>query len=152
MSPPRSLNPPPLSPPHQPSQPDRVSNQQLAAAVPAAILLAITALAAVLFYFPPDRYSFYPRCPIYTYLHLQCPGCGTTRALAALLHGHFIEALHLNPLTTLLLPIVLLYAARSLWRQRSQPIRWPQPPAYAVYALLVISAIFTAARNLIPNP
>jgi len=107
-------------------------------------------MAALLLRFPPDRYNFYPRCPIYLYLHLQCPGCGATRALAALLRGHIAEALHLNPLTTLLLPLVLLYSTHHLWKQRQniQALTWPNPPRYAVYALLVVAAVFTIARNL----
>ena len=156
MSPPSNLSPPrSLIPPHQRTLPSQNRNQTpLPSAVATTFLLAVAAAAVVLFRFPPDRYRFYPRCPIYTYLHLQCPGCGTTRALAALLHGQIMQALRFNPLTTLLFPIVLLYVAQLVWRQHrdSQPIRWPQLPDYAVYALLVISTIFTAARNLIPNP
>jgi hypothetical protein len=88
----------------------------------------IAALAALLRRFPPDRYNVYPRCPIYTYLQLQCPGCGTTRALAALLHGHIAEALRFNPLTTLLLPIALLYTAHhSLQQFANQQERPPRP-------------------------
>jgi hypothetical protein len=112
--------------------------------------IALSALVALLLRFPPDRYTFYPRCPIYLYLHLQCPGCGATRALAALIHGHFTEALHLNPLTTFLLPLAFLYATHHLWKQHRnmQVITWPNPPRYAVYALLVIATVFTIARNL----
>jgi hypothetical protein len=111
---------------------------------------ALSAVIALLLRFPPDRYSFYPSCPIYLYLHVQCPGCGTTRALSALVHGHLTEALHLNPLTTLLLPLALLYATHHLWKQRRsiQTLTVPNPPRYAVYALLVIATVFTIARNL----
>ena len=112
---------------------------------------SVAALAALLLRFPPDRSSFYPRCPIYTYLHLQCPGCGTTRALAALLGGHISTALHLNPLTTLLLPVALLYTAhRSVQRlaNKQEQLSSLQPPNYVVYTLLAIAAIFTITRNL----
>jgi hypothetical protein len=95
--------------------------------------------------FPPDRYPFYPRCPIYAYLHLQCPGCGATRALAALLRGHIAAALHFNPLTTLLLPVALLYTAHHSWRE---PPASPRPSPCAIYILLAIAAIFTITRNL----
>jgi Protein of unknown function (DUF2752) len=119
--------------------------------LPAAAPPAIIALVAtILLLFPPENYSFYPRCPIHEYLHLQCPGCGATRALAALLRGHVAEALQLNPLIPLLLPLVLLYLTHHLWKQRHniQALTWPNPPRYAVYALLVVAAVFTIARNL----
>src|ERR1700738_188127 len=108
-----------------------------------AALATMATAAALLLRFPPDRYPIYPRCPIYTYLHLQCPGCGTTRALAALLHGHLLKALHFNPLTTLLLPIAALYAAHHYWQQRNRETQgWPHLPNYATYTLLTITAIF----------
>jgi hypothetical protein len=119
-------------------------------ATTATAVAATLAAAFFLLHFPPDRYAFYPVCPIYHYLHLQCPGCGTTRALAALLRGHITEALHLNPLTTLLLPLALLYVTRHNWKQRhnTQTISWPNPPRYAVYTLLAVATVFTIARNL----
>lgn len=120
---------------------------------PAAAPFALVAAAiAVLRSFPPDQFHFYPRCPVFTYLHLQCPGCGTTRALAALLQGHLHQALQQNALTTLLLPFALLYAAlvfyRALRARGGHPMRWPQLPTPALYALLAITAVFTFARNL----
>lgn len=107
-------------------------------------------LAAALLLFPPAQYSFYPECPIYRYLHMECPGCGTTRAIAALLHGHFTEALRLNALTTILLPPTTIIYAVTCYRRllRCQTFHWPQPPAAAIYSALAIAAIFTLARNL----
>jgi hypothetical protein len=107
------------------------------------------ASAAILLRFPPDQYAFYPRCPIFTYFHLLCPGCGTTRALAALLHGQLLQAFHLNPLTTLLLPLALLYCAHHFWQKRRDPSgHAPHPPAYAIYSLLAIAMVFGIVRNL----
>lgn len=111
--------------------------------------LALAALAAVLLRYPPEQYSFYPQCPIHHYLHLDCPGCGTTRALAALLHAHVLAALHFNPLTTVLLPIAFAYGAICYIRLlRNQPIRLPQPSTRTLQAALAITIVFTIARNL----
>lgn len=106
-------------------------------------------VAAMLLRFPPDRYSFYPVCPIYRYLHVQCPGCGATRSLAALLHGDIAEALHLNALTTLLMPFAAMYAALCYRRfLRWEPIRVPQLPRSAVYTALGVAVLFAIVRNL----
>ena len=114
-----------------------------------AIPVAVGALAALLLRYPPEQYTFYPQCPIHQYLHLDCPGCGTTRALAALLHGHLLTALHFNPLTTLLLPVALFYAIASyLCLLRNQPIHWPQPSTRTLQAALAVTLIFTIVRNL----
>lgn len=118
----------------------------------AAAPLAVAALAvAVLLRFPPGQYSFYPQCPIYRYLHLQCPGCGGTRAFAALLHGHIAEALRLNALTTLLAPFVAAYVAVCYYRfVQREPIQLPRLPRSALYATLALAAIFSIVRNLGP--
>jgi hypothetical protein len=118
----------------------------LRAAVPPAII----ALAAIiLLRFPPAQYSFYPRCPIHELLHLQCPGCGATRALAALLHGHVTEAMNLNALVTLLLPFAAAYSTLCYCRLlQRKALRWPQPPPTVIYAALALIAVFTVIRNL----
>ena len=114
----------------------------------AALALALL-LCASLLLSPPGRVSFYPFCPIHQYLGILCPGCGATRALAALLHGRLREALRLNALFVLLLPVALAGALRSYRRAlRPESFRWPQPPAAALYATLAAVAIFTVARNL----
>jgi hypothetical protein len=111
---------------------------------------AIVALSAILLLrFPPAQFSVYPRCPIHELLHLQCPGCGATRAIAALLRGHFTEAMNLNVLVTLLSPFAAVYGIHCYCRllQRN-PLRWPQPPTGAIYAALALAVVFTVIRNL----
>lgn len=112
--------------------------------------LAIIAVAVtVLLRFPPGQYSFYPECPIYRYLHIQCPGCGTTRALGALLHGNITEALRLNAFTTLLIPFAALYTAACYRRfLQRKTIQLPRLPHSAVYVTLALAAIFSIVRNL----
>jgi Protein of unknown function (DUF2752) len=114
------------------------------------VLLASTALACVaLLLYPPVSSSFYPACPIREFLGIDCPGCGATRALAALLRGHILEALRLNALFVLLLPFVVAGAIKT-YRSAIRPgsFRSPSPPAPALYAALAATTIFTIARNL----
>jgi hypothetical protein len=118
----------------------------LRAAVPPAIIALATIL---LLRFPPTQYSFYPRCPIHELLHLQCPGCGATRAVAALLRGHFTEAMHFNALFTLLLPFAAVYGILCYCRLiQRKPLRWTQPPPAVTYAALGVATVFTVLRNL----
>jgi hypothetical protein len=113
----------------------------------AAMPPAIVALAAILLLrFPPEQYSFYPGCPIRQLFHLQCPGCGATRALAAILHGHFSEAMNLNALVTLLIPFATAYGILCLLQRKA--LRWPQPPPAILYAAFTLAAVFTLIRNL----
>jgi hypothetical protein len=119
------------------------------AAAPAAVLAAAVGL---LLRFPPARSAFYPKCPIYAAFHLECPGCGGTRALAALLHGHAGEALHWNALITLMLPLALGYGIVYYWRLlRGGVFLWPQLPRAALYAATTAAVIFSILRNLPPR-
>lgn len=75
-------------------------------------LLTLTGLAVV-YACPPGEYSFYPVCLIKTLTGFSCPGCGSTRALHALLHLRFAEAFSLNPLFTCAAPALLLWYTRT---------------------------------------
>jgi hypothetical protein len=126
---------------------DRIRIRTITRAV--APLAAITFGAVVLLRFPPAQNSFYPQCPIYEYLHLQCPGCGATRAVAALLGGHLAEAIHYNALVTLLLPAATAYGIVCyLHFLQRRPLRWPQTRPVATYAGLGVIVVFTVIRNL----
>lgn len=111
--------------------------------------LIVAAAAMFLLYFPPSGSVFYPRCPIYSALHLRCPGCGGTRAIAALLHGHLAEALRENALITLLLPLAMGYGAMCYRRLlKDAEMRWPRLPSAVIYGLAALMTVFTVARNL----
>jgi hypothetical protein len=120
----------------------------------AAAPLATTALAvAALLRYPPEQSTFYPRCPFYELLHLQCPGCGATRALAAILHGNFTAAMHFNALVTLALPFAIAYSL-AIYRRflQHKALHWPTPPPPAIYAAIAVAAIFGVLRNLPLHP
>jgi hypothetical protein len=112
-------------------------------------LAAVLSGLAVLYRFPPDRYGFYPRCPIHQFTGLLCPGCGATRAIAALLHGDVVQALHWNALVVALLP-ALLGCALVAWLRavRGDATVWPTLGNRSFAALLATTAAFTVLRNL----
>lgn len=72
-----------------------------------------------------------PRCPFHALTGLWCPGCGMTRALHALVHGDVLQALHMNPLGMLMLPVLPMMLLWSWgWQPRAlQPLmRWAMDP------------------------
>ena len=46
--------------------------------------------------FNPSYYWFMPKCPFKMITGLSCPACGIQRAIYALMHGQFKEAVEYN--------------------------------------------------------
>ena len=65
--------------------------------------------------------GYFPSCQIYRWTGVRCPGCGTQRALHALLGGRLGEALHYNYFLLIMLPLGLLYLALPRYGER-----WPR--------------------------
>ena len=78
----------------------------------AAVCAASAALTVLLYLFPVEKYRFWPPCVFHELTGLYCPGCGNTRALSALLHGHLGESLRNNLLLIPTIAALVLVAAR----------------------------------------
>lgn len=109
------------------------------------------AAAFLLLRFPPEKSAFYPRCPVFSLFHVLCPGCGGTRALAALLHGDLAGALHWNALIVLLLPFACWFFSVCYWRANfRKEFSWPAIPGSWIVVCQALALIFAVARNLYP--
>jgi hypothetical protein len=112
------------------------------------LALAGTGIAAVVYFFNPSAYGFYPVCQFHQLTGLNCPGCGATRALYALLHGNFSTALRDNALLVVGLAAA---AGRGGWfalnRMRGRP-NGNFFPGRFVLPFLVVIGVFGVLRNL----
>lgn len=108
----------------------------------------VLGLGVVIFFFNPTTHAFYPVCQFHRLTGLNCPGCGATRAVYALLHGHFLSALRDNVLFVFLLAAM---SVRGSWfafkKFRGQPTG-EMVPAKVLWPLLFVALIFTILRNL----
>lgn len=120
----------------------------LALFVGAVLAFAVLGGAAVVFFFNPSQYGFYPICQFHAWTGLNCPGCGGTRSLYALLHGRLALAFKDNALFILLLPCAALRGAWLGARRISGRPAGAFFPAQFLWPLLVIIAVFTVLRNL----
>jgi hypothetical protein len=104
--------------------------------------------ASYVFWFEPGKTGFFPRCPFNFFTGLTCPGCGSTRALHQLLHGHIEAAFMLNPLFVIALP--LLFYAFLRHTSFSLQGKTPRPnalPASWIYTIFVVVLSFWIFRN-----
>jgi len=80
-------------------------------------ILAVVAAVAVLFLCDPAHVAIYPVCLFHRLTGLNCPGCGSLRAIHQLLHGNVFEALRFNALLVLSLPLFAWIGFRMLRQQ-----------------------------------
>ncbi len=97
----------------------------------------------------PAQGGIYPPCPFHALTGLDCPGCGTLRALHQLTHGHASAAFGLNPLAIVVLPIAL-YALGSAAHSALTGREHNEPRISGRWAWLVPIAIgaFWLLRNM----
>lgn len=108
-------------------------------------------LGLAFFFFDPATQGMFWRCPFNAITGLDCPGCGGQRALHALLHVRFMEALHFN------MPAVLLFFPAAAYAYLAYAInvttgkRLPMPEFTLVrLAILVgILIIYGILRNIL---
>ena len=101
--------------------------------IPAAVVGTV-----LLYFFPPGRYHFWPPCVFHKLTGLYCPGCGNTRALAALLHGDIAGSLAKNVLLIpALICLAVLYCKPQMALNR-----------YFCRTISGVVIVFSIARNL----
>jgi hypothetical protein len=119
-------------------------------AIAATVWLGLAAGATFLFLFNPasPAHQFFPKCPFRMVTGLQCPGCGSTRALYQLLHLHPIAAFKLNPLMMLTLPFIV-YGFLGFTKSAitGQPQRRIFIPSLYLWAWLGLMIFFWIFRN-----
>jgi hypothetical protein len=107
----------------------------------------LAAAALMLRTFPPSHYAFYPSCPIRSVTGLLCPGCGGTRAIAALLRGDLVKAWRLNALVVAMVPLWLAYGLGMLRRTWHGEPAWVRLPLWVWFCFVALATVFTVWRN-----
>jgi hypothetical protein len=115
----------------------------------AVVLVAVfVGASAVIFFFNPSRYGFYPVCQFHRLTGLNCPGCGATRAFYALLHGKFLLALKDNAL------FVGSIFGGMIWSGVFAIQKWREPETFfylspkLLWSFLAVAIVFSILRNL----
>lgn len=111
--------------------------------------LALAVMAGVVYFaFDPSQAGFFPRCTFLTLTGYKCPGCGSQRALHALLHGDIAAAWHHNAALLVAIPVVAVYLVgelkRTTWLRFYRAISHP----WLVYTILAAIILWWVGRNI----
>ena len=102
-----------------------------------AVTLAAGILTAFALWYPEFR-IFFPICPSYTFFHIYCPGCGSTRAVYCLLHGDLTGFFRNNIMLLPMLSLVGVLLIRPDFKRHYIFLN--------IFTLLLI--LYTICRNI----
>ncbi|HZE38015.1 MAG TPA: DUF2752 domain-containing protein [Stackebrandtia sp.] len=119
---------------------------------PAGVLLLIVGIATYVGIKDPNEHGHYPTCPFLMFTGYYCPGCGSLRAIHALVHLDIVTALRLNILTVcVMIPIALFYYFRwATERVLGRSIRKRMVKPWVIWTLFYGLLAFWLLRNLEP--
>jgi len=107
----------------------------------------LLACAAILYFFNPAHFGFYPTCTFYKTTGLLCPGCGTLRAMHQLLHGHIEAAFRFNALFVSALPFAAWACVRAARERAANKPAWAWIRPAWLWLGLVVLVLFAILRN-----
>lgn len=94
----------------------------------------------------PENSWWMPKCPFHAFTGLECPSCGNTRALHAVLHGRLTDALAYNAMAPVLVGLFVAIAWLSLVRRLSMDSRLLR---LLVMAYIIVYIGWWIIRNLL---
>ena len=114
------------------------------------VTLFIAIMAGVVYFaYDPSQSQFFPRCVFLSLTGWQCPGCGSQRAIHALLHGDLASAWHYNAALLVALPVLGVYLVgelkRTTWPNYYRTISRP----IVIYIILGALIAWWIGRNLV---
>jgi len=118
------------------------------------LALMVVMIAGIYLYssYNPEKYQFFPKCPVFLLTGYQCPGCGSQRAFYHLFHGNIATAFKYNPLMLLLVPYVLSGIYLEYMANKTNPriirIRNLLFGKWAILLLALTIVLFTIIRNI----
>jgi len=105
-------------------------------------------LVIVYFTFSPTQSFLFPKCPFLVVTGLKCPGCGSQRAIHALLHLHFVEAIKYNALFVSSLPYILVLAYAEIRRKSDPKLYLKANHIKFIYLYLFLVFAWWISRNI----
>lgn len=113
--------------------------------IAAAVLAGVIALYA---WADPAEAPF-PKCMFRSLTGLSCPGCGSQRAIHALLHADVAAAWRLNALFVIEIPLIALLALSWALGDRTPRLRRLLAARPLILAILAAIIIWTIVRNIL---
>ena len=108
---------------------------------------ALAALALLYAFIDPSQH-FFPRCVILSLTGYQCPGCGSQRAVHALLTGDLATAWRMNAFLVASIPLIVLMLVSAARKHKNPRLYNALNSTLAIILWTVAIILWTVVRNL----
>lgn len=112
---------------------------------------AVIAAAVIVWFISaidPVTAQYYPKCPSRLLFGIECPGCGSARAMHALMHGRVGQAWAYNPALFFFGAVLAAVAVKDFLRPSHAFSRAVRSPWFAG-AVAAVVVLWTILRNII---
>ena len=111
-------------------------------------LVALLAFGLVYYALDPAESSVFPRCTFLTLTGYKCPGCGSQRAIHALLNGDIKGALSYNAMLIVAIPWIALCLFAESQRTRRPHLYQRLNAPLLIWLFLVMVLAWWLLRNI----
>lgn len=125
------------------------AKQKILTAMAALAVVAVVVAAGFYYYGHDPASSPAPKCMFRLLTGYDCPGCGSQRALHALLHGRVAQAWAYNPFVFFAVPAAVFYLVVEARRRVAPRLHAAAVHPAVIAGILVAVVAYTVLRNVI---
>ena len=116
----------------------------------ACVIAVLIAGGVVYFSYNPTESVFFPKCPFLLLTGLKCPGCGSQRAIHALLHIDILSAFRHNALLLFSIPYIILLLIAKIVQYFTPISTFPAKIQHVniIWFFLAFVILFWITRNI----
>ncbi len=114
-----------------------------------ALVVAVLLVLGFIYYaLDPTASAVFPRCTFLSLTGYKCPGCGSQRAIHALLHGDVVGAFRYNALLLVAIPWIALCLYAEGQRIRNSRLYARLNAPLLIWLFLAILLLWWLLRNI----
>ncbi len=114
-----------------------------------ALVVAVLLVLGFIYYaLDPTASAVFPRCTFLSLTGYKCPGCGSQRAIHALLHGDVVSAFRYNALLLVAIPWIVLCLYAEGQRTRNPRLYARLNAPLLIWLFLAILLLWWLLRNI----
>ncbi len=112
------------------------------------VLAALLVIGLIYYVLDPSASTVFPRCTFLSLTGYKCPGCGTQRAVHALLHGNVADAFKYNAFLLVAIPWIILCLFAESRRVRNPRLYSRLNAPLLIWLFLAMLLLWWLLRNI----